>query len=752
MTVSSTTANRTQKTGNGVWTTITINWPMFQNSDSTYAIQVVRTTIATGATSTLAETTDYTVALDGTSPNTGTITLVAGAPSSAYRYTVIPNLSQKQEVDLQNAVQVDMPTIEGALDKLTLLLQAQEEKLSRAVLLDEDTVTTNIVLPSFSVADANKIVAINATGDGMTTIDADELVSVSSFDINSLTADASPVGNTDYVPTYDASASTQKKVLLDNLPVNISGKTELTSGQIDTSSDMLLVYDSSAGVNKKVSPSNLGVGNSATHGAVQQIQYVTKSDTQSISCSSGMAFQEVTGLSINFTPSRADSKILIGGWVNVSGSSTVLGGIRVAVDGVSVTNFSDGYLSGSGYHEYLNATNNNAYAEAPLCLPFFLIIDSWKSLDQKAISVQAKSNNSITMYINRTGTDTNSATFSRQASHLWAMEILQNENTTTPYSEIFNKYHRTVYTTANLPATNSPLAYTLPQGLLVSPITTNSHNLIIGSVTASPGSAAETCSNILKGTSSLVSPTSPSNKSTIMSSTPTSHANSMVCYVESTASLDSFVYTQVLRDACGGAGSTTRVINKNDGSTTLTTASNPVSTSYLFNLNFSTSASNSTFKQVVQTTVSAASSGSVTETSYFDPALDVSITPTSSSNYLMCILNVNSGHDTTTARYENRLKLRRDGSDIIIGDAATSRQRTTAGGYVTANTSMVNYPLIFMLPATSTSATTIDCVLGINQSGSATNVYINRSHTDTDTAAFTRGVSQLTVIEIDPIA
>jgi len=36
--------------------------------------------------------------------------------------------------------------------------------------------------------------------------------------INALTADASPVGSTDFVMTYDASAAALKKVLLDNLP------------------------------------------------------------------------------------------------------------------------------------------------------------------------------------------------------------------------------------------------------------------------------------------------------------------------------------------------------------------------------------------------------------------------------------------------------------------------------------------------------------------------------------------------------
>lgn len=44
------------------------------------------------------------------------------------------------------------------------------------------------------------------------------IVDGTELDINGLTADASPVGSTDYVITYDASATGNKKVLLDNLP------------------------------------------------------------------------------------------------------------------------------------------------------------------------------------------------------------------------------------------------------------------------------------------------------------------------------------------------------------------------------------------------------------------------------------------------------------------------------------------------------------------------------------------------------
>ena len=53
------------------------------------------------------------------------------------------------------------------------------------------------------------------TGAGLSYADGGDFVTLD-LDINALTADATPVGSTDYVATYDASASVEKKVLLDN--------------------------------------------------------------------------------------------------------------------------------------------------------------------------------------------------------------------------------------------------------------------------------------------------------------------------------------------------------------------------------------------------------------------------------------------------------------------------------------------------------------------------------------------------------
>ncbi len=57
-----------------------------------------------------------------------------------------------------------------------------------------------------------------AGGVGLASVASATDILTVDLDIPSLTADASPDGTADYVVTYDASASTHKKVLLDNLP------------------------------------------------------------------------------------------------------------------------------------------------------------------------------------------------------------------------------------------------------------------------------------------------------------------------------------------------------------------------------------------------------------------------------------------------------------------------------------------------------------------------------------------------------
>lgn len=68
--------------------------------------------------------------------------------------------------------------------------------------------------------------------------------------INSLTADTSPDVTADFIPSYDASASAGKKVLMSNFYKTINGLTEDASP--DAIADFLATYDTSASGAKKV--------------------------------------------------------------------------------------------------------------------------------------------------------------------------------------------------------------------------------------------------------------------------------------------------------------------------------------------------------------------------------------------------------------------------------------------------------------------------------------------------------------------
>ena len=101
-----------------------------------------------------------------------------------------------------------------------------------------DVLTTRLTLSSTGVAvtgaltlDGTGVVLTSRTvSAGLGLTGGGDLSANRSFaiDIPGLTADASPVGSTDYVMTYDASANTLKKVLLENLPGGSGGHTQNT--------------------------------------------------------------------------------------------------------------------------------------------------------------------------------------------------------------------------------------------------------------------------------------------------------------------------------------------------------------------------------------------------------------------------------------------------------------------------------------------------------------------------------------------
>ena len=91
-----------------------------------------------------------------------------------------------------------------------------------------------------------------------------------------------------------------------------------------------------------------------------------------------------------------------------------------------------------------------------------------------------------------------------------------------------------------------------------------------------------------------------------------------------------------------------------------------------------------------------------------------------------------------------------DGSGLIaVGDAEGSRQRVTAGGYVSANTGtqVVTMPSVTFVHTPGAGSKTYT-VRAINITGNTRTIYVNRNELDTDSVFNPRGVSSLVLQEV----
>ena len=119
------------------------------------------------------------------------------------------------------------------------------------------------------------------------------------------------------------------------------------------------------------------------------------------------------------------------------------------------------------------------------------------------------------------------------------------------------------------------------------------------------------------------------------------------------------------------------------------------------------------------------STNSAAETAFVDTGLSASITPSSSSNKVLICWNMGIGSSGDNVTY---MKLQRGSTDIFLGDADSSRVRTTqakggpGGGWQIWYTSGQ-----YLDSPSTTSATTYKWVWASN--GAATS-YMNRSHRD----------------------
>ncbi len=173
MTISS-TANRVSYTGNGVTTAFAYPYLFTADSD----LVVIETIIATGVETTKALTTDYTVT-GADNPNGGTVTAVT-APASTVTWTIFRDPPQTQKMDLVENDPLPAEALEGALDKLTMLLQRVMDLITRTTRQPDGDTVSIATLPA-KVSRAGKFLAFDANGDPVAAAGSVDTMVVSPF-------------------------------------------------------------------------------------------------------------------------------------------------------------------------------------------------------------------------------------------------------------------------------------------------------------------------------------------------------------------------------------------------------------------------------------------------------------------------------------------------------------------------------------------------------------------------------------------
>ena len=155
--------------------------------------------------------------------------------------------------------------------------------------------------------------------------------------------------------------------------------------------------------------------------------------------------------------------------------------------------------------------------------------------------------------------------------------------------------------------------------------------------------------------------------------------------------------------------------------------------------------------KVLQVVSATKSDTQVTSTATFVDVsgLSLSITPSSASNKIFLVLNINIDG---SSRYFG-LKFVRGSTDIGIGDADGIRTRLTVSSMRNSSATLDDYVMhnssaSFLDSPNTTSATTYKIQAGLHY-GSAQTLYINRPNIDDSTATYVaRGISTLTAYEI----
>lgn len=163
MTVSSTTA-RASYTGNGTTTVFAVPFYFLAAAD----LRVILRSGTTEVVQTL--TTNYSVTGAGVASG-GSVTMLV-APAAGTTLTILRNTPTTQETDLLPNDRLPAESLEGALDKLTMLVQQVDEVADRALQFPASDPAASPTIPA-ATARASKFLSFNASGLPVATVGVD---------------------------------------------------------------------------------------------------------------------------------------------------------------------------------------------------------------------------------------------------------------------------------------------------------------------------------------------------------------------------------------------------------------------------------------------------------------------------------------------------------------------------------------------------------------------------------------------------
>ena len=144
--------------------------------------------------------------------------------------------------------------------------------------------------------------------------------------------------------------------------------------------------------------------------------------------------------------------------------------------------------------------------------------------------------------------------------------------------------------------------------------------------------------------------------------------------------------------------------------------------------------------QVVQTVKT--DTFSTASTSYTDvTGVSVSITPSSSSNKVLVMVEANS---STTGGNNAMFRLKRDSTTLSVGDAAGSRSQAAYQQRINDTNAALNGSITLLDSPSTTSSTTYQLQTKV-QGGT---VDINRTAANTDGVAYARTICTITAMEV----